>query len=158
MDFDTATGTLTLTPQIHIVPNTTRAHLFQSHTEWEEWAVIDNVAMSLRTILSLPTSHKHKKTVLIVNVGTGDAPVAFWSLGAWDLIEGPQSRPEGKYTKGMRRWFQDVFNLKLPASGPWGFVDASYDPWNQTSMIVCSYRNRFKTETEWHDFRRLNKF
>lgn len=158
MDFDKTTGTINLTAQLQISPATTRAQLLQSHSDWEEWTVVNNVAMSFRTILTLPESRRCKKVVLIVNVGGDDMPIAFWSLGAWDLIEGPQSRPEGKYTKRMRQWFEDSFNVRLPASGPWGLVEASYDHWNQTSMIVCNYRQRFKTEAEWNEFKSLNKF
>lgn len=54
-------------------------------------------------------------------------------------MDGFQPKPEGKYTKRIRQWFKNKFNISLPQEHSWGRIDAFYDPHNLTTSIVCTY-------------------
>lgn len=158
MKFDQNIDTIVLSPQLCLSPGMTRKEILAMSDNWEEWVVNDGVPVAFRTVMSLPQNGKYTKIVLIVYVGTEERPIAFWNLGVWDLMDGKQNRPNRKYTKRMRNWFNETFGVKLPLGREWGHIDASYDGWNQSTTIVCNYRERFGTEQEWQNFRKLNRF
>ena len=118
----------------------TRAEILALDLKWEEWIVVDDVPYAFRALINLPNKGISKKSVLIVRVGLGVHPITSWNLAPWDLIDGKQSRPEGKHTKRMRAWFFELFGVQLPFQGPWGQIDSSYDPHNQSTTVVCNYR------------------
>lgn len=156
--FDKNTGSINLTPELSIDRGMTRQDILEKAVNWESWNVIDGVASAYRTIIKLPHKNISSKTIVIVHVGTSNSPIAFWDIAPWDLASGVQSRPEGKYTKLTRKWFFDVFHVNLPFGSEWGYIDASYDHWNQSAGVVCNYREGFETHKEWSEFRRENKF
>lgn len=156
--FDKNTGEICLTPELRIRRGMSRKDILAMAVNWEDWILIDGIPSAYRTIFNLPNRHMSPKTILIVHVGTLDVPLAFWSIVPWDLVDGAQKRREGKNTKISRKWFLEMFNSTLPTGGDWGDIDASYDHWNQTVKVVCNYRERFKTDKEWKEYRRENKF
>lgn len=158
MRFDPKSGEIELTKEIRLRRGMTRKEVLSLKAQWEEWMVVDGIASGFRTVLNLPNKGISPKTILIVYVGLDPDPITFWDLGPWDLVDGQQSRPEGKYTKRMRTWFFEAFNVKLPAGGDWGHIDASHDPWNSSTAVVCNYRERFDSDGDWQEYRRNNKF
>lgn len=158
MKFDTNTGIIEFTPKLILRPGITRKEIKSMNANWEDWSIIDGAPRALRCLINMPNKGISKKTVLIVHAGIDDRPLAFWDVAPWDLADGSQNRPEGKYTKRMRAWFKEMFNTNLPAGGEWGHIDSSYDPWNQSTGIICNYRERFNTEKEWLEYRSNNNF
>lgn len=158
MKIDADSGIIEITPELAIHPGITRSDLFSMDVKWEEWDVVDNIARSFRTIFKLPNKKISPKTLLIVHIGLDDLPVTFWTLAPWDLVDGTQSRPEGKYTKRMRVWFKESFDVKLPLKREWGHIDAYFDPWNQTASVICNYRERFDSDERWRQYKKDNNY
>lgn len=158
MKIDPQTGVMEFSSKIVLRPGMTRSQLLTIDVEWEEWDVVDNVPFSFRTIFKLPNKGLSPKIILVVFVGIENNPLDFWTLGPWDAPEGTQARPDGKYTKWMRRWFQDMCTVGLPLKREWGHVDASFDPWNQSASIVCNYRERFNSDEEWDKYKKDNNY
>jgi hypothetical protein len=158
MKFDPHTGSIEFAEGLYLRRGMTRSEVLGTTAKWEDWIVIDDIPRAFRALINLPNKNIGASTILIVYVGIPDRPIAFWDLAPWDLTDGVQNRPEGKYTKRIRIWFEDMFKTKLPVGGDWGHIDASYDPHNQSVGIICNYRERFPTDTDWHDYRKRNKF
>lgn len=158
MRIDPESGVIELTNELVLRPRMTREGIMALNVEWEDWVVFDGIPRAFRTIVKLPNKGISPKTIVIVYVGLENRPLAFWHIAAWDLVEGPQSRPEGKYTKRMRAWFTEMFGVKLPLKRDWGHIDATYDPWNQTAGIVCNYRERFSSDEEWSKYKKENRY
>ncbi len=49
-----------------------------------------------------------------------------------------KNKPEGKVTRKLRKWFEVQSDCKLPVYGPWGHIDAVYDPHDRTGMVTCN--------------------
>lgn len=158
MKFDPATGIIELTPGLNIGPGMTRKDLLAMNVKWEDWTEVDGVPRAMRALINLLNKGINPKTILIVHVDIANKPIAFWDIAPWDLTGCTQNRPEGKCTKRMRAWFKAMSGIALPLGRGWGRIDASYDPWNQSSGVVCNYRERFATDEQWFEFRRNNEF
>lgn len=158
MKFDTKTGTIELADELSLHRGMTRKEILKTSATWEDWIVVEGVPHSIRTIIKLPNKKISAKTILIVHVSPNEYPLAMWDIAPWDLAQGVQNRPEGKCTKRMRKWFLEMFDVQLPCGGDWGHVDASYDPWNQSTGVICNYRDGFESEDEWDKYRKENQF
>jgi hypothetical protein len=158
MRFDPTTGSIEFPCGLVLRRGMTRQQILSSNTKWEDWTVIEGVPHAFRALIDLPNKGLSSKTILIAHVGTDTSPLAFWDIAPWDIADGAQNRPEGKYTKRMRLWFQETFGEILPLGGDWGNIDASYDPWNQSTGVICNYRERFATNKDWLEYRCRNKF
>lgn len=158
MHFYKNSGSIEFATGLVLHRNMSRLDILNMATQWEDWIVVHGVPSAYRTIMKLPNRGSSSKTILIVYFGILDGPLAFWMLAPWDLSDGAQKQPEGKYNKRMRKWFFENFHAVLPCGDDWGQVDATYDPWNQSTSIACNYRERFSTEDEWRKYRNENKF
>lgn len=155
MNFDSKTGSIDFDPALFLRPRMLCSEVLALPIKWEEWMIVDGVTHSYRALLKLPNKGMSSKTILIVHVGPGTNPLGLWTLSPWDLIEGKQSRPEGKCTKRLRIWFQEMFGVKLPVKGEWGDLDACYDPWNQTTSVVCNYVETTGDRASWEESRQF---
>lgn len=158
MNIDVDSGVIEFTREIVLRRGMTRRDILALDIEWQEWTVIKNVPSAFRAIINLPNKGITSKTILIVRVGEDNRPLTSWDVAPWDLTEGKQSRPEGKSTKRMRSWFKDTFEIGLPLKRDWGHVDASYDPWNQSTGVICNYREAFSSEMEWSEYKINNAY
>jgi len=158
MKIDPESGVVEFNREIILRPRMTRSDILSINTKWEEWTIVDNIPRAFRTIIELPNKGMSSKTILIVHVGLENRPMAFWDVAPWDITEGAQSRPEGKCTKRMRSWFNEAFKTKLPLKKEWGHIDASYDPWNQSTGVVCNYREGFSSDEEWSEYKKNNNY
>ena len=158
MKIDSETGIIELTPVLALRRGMTRRELLSINVGWEEWDVVDNIPWSFRTIIKLPNKGISPKTILVVHIGLDNRPLTFWDMAPWDLIEGTQSRPEGKCTKRMRAWFKETFGTDLPLKREWGHINANFDPWNQSTTVTCNYRERFDTDEQWSEYKKNNGY
>lgn len=105
---------------------------------WKDWIKRDDEIISYKT--TLKNENKPEETLIaIVFFEKNNGHIKFWDIGPEKNANEIQSKPEGKYTKKMRRWFFENFQLTLPQSGSWGEIDAFYDPHNLTTSIICHY-------------------
>jgi hypothetical protein len=158
MKIDPKSGIIEITSELILCPRMMRRDFLSINIEWEDWDIVDNIPRSFRTIIKLPNKGISPKTVLVVHGGLDDRPITFWDLAPWDLMEGTQSRPNGKHTKRMRNWFKDAFGVGLPLKREWGHVDAYFDPWNQTASVICNYRERFDSDAKWSEYKKNNGY
>lgn len=158
MKIDPETGIMEFRPDLILYPGMTRTDILSINVDWEDWNVIDDIPRAFRTIIKLPNKGIGPKTILIVYVGLNNRPLAFWDVAPWDIAGGSQNRPEGKSTKRMRTWFKEMCGINLPLKREWGHVDASFDPWNQTAGVVCTYKERFGSDEEWVEYKKNNKY
>lgn len=158
MKFDPQTGNIEFANGLYLYRGMTRKDVMNMKANWEDWNVVNGIPHALRALIKLPNKGISATTILIVRVGFLEHPIGSWVLAPWDLIEGVQNRPEGKYTKRMRAWFEEMFDSKLPVGGDWGIVDATYDPHNQTATILCDYRESFTSDAQWLDYRKRRRF
>lgn len=156
MKFDQNTGKLDLFPGLCIRRGMTSKDVLATSAKWEDWAVVYGVPQAMRTIINLPNEEISQKTILIVYVSQYNNPITFFDIAPWDLTEGIQNRPEGKYTKRMRNWFKTMFKVSLPCCGDWGHIDASYDHCNQSTGIICNFRERFLDDDDWNLYKIRN--
>ena len=142
----------------------TRADLLSMGVPCEDWIKTkDGVTVAYRLILKCKACAELGKIYLIVffqEKGHDDCGgfLDFWDLAPEKIMDGYQSKPNGKYTEQMRNWFSQQCGVKLPIKKEWGHLDASYDPWNQTSAINCNYKERFDSEQEWAEYKKWNRF
>jgi hypothetical protein len=158
MNLDLKSGVIKITPKMILRPEMTRNDILEIDVGWQDWNIIDGTPRAFRSIIELPNKGMSPKTILIVYVGINNQPLAFWDLAPWDITAGTQTRPEGRYTKQMRVWFNEMFGVSLPIKRDWGHIDASFDPWNQTAGILCNYRERFSSDEEWAKYKKENKY
>jgi hypothetical protein len=158
MKLDPESGVIEFTSKIVLRPGMTRDDILSIDTNWQEWNVIKNIPRAFRSIINLPNQGISPKTILIVYVGLEERPLAFWDVAPWDMAEGTQNRPEGKYNKRMRAWFETMFCTKLPLKKNWGHIDASFDAWNQSGGIICNYRERFDSDERWERYKKNNNY
>ncbi len=158
MKLDPETGRLEIFPSLHLHRFMTRTQLFSMESGWEEWSTRQDQVTRYRKILDIPELKALRKTILIVTFALDDGFIHTWDFSSWELTDGYQNRPEGKRTKDMRKWFKEAFDVDLPIGGNWGNVDATYDPHNQSTGIVCNYRELFTSEEDWKNYRQRNKF
>lgn len=158
MKIDPETGVVKFSKELILRPGMTRSDVLSMSVHWEDWNIIDDIHRAFRAIIKLPNKGISSKTILIVYVGLENRPLAFWDVVPWDIADGTQGQREGKVTKRIRSWFEEMANVRLPLKREWGHVDAGFDPWNQTGGIVCNYRERFGTEEEWLRYKRENKY
>ena len=113
-----------------------RKNLHSMDQGWEAWVKHEE------EVIAYKTSFKRKKLRIIVICffEKDDGPIKCWDFGPENCMDGFQSKPEGKYTRRVRRWFLDDFGIVLPQAGPWGKIDACHDPHNQTTSVFCAYQ------------------
>ena len=113
-----------------------RKNLHSMDQDWEAWIKYEE------EVIAYKTSFKREKLRIIVICffEKDDGPIKYWDFGPENCMDGFQSRPEGKYTRRLRRWFLDEFGIVLPQAGPWGEIDACHDPHNQTTSVFCAYQ------------------
>lgn len=139
MNIDPKNGTLTINEQIKLFKGMNKLELLISSGIFEIWTEHQNIPASYRSIFKNP-GNKTEEIILIVYIDLTTDSIQGWDLGPTKGANGFQKQPEGKYTKNMRNWFFKNFSENLPLSGNWGFVDASHDPHNQTTSIICNYQ------------------
>lgn len=159
MNISTHNGELELN-KITLSPTTTKEKLMTNTVSWEGCPEkSDGGTTSYRTIIN-SSNKKLGKIYLIIDFSepfSKNALLCSWRFAPEKLMMGEQSKPEGKVTKSLRAWFKSETSIQLPVSGPWGHIDAAYDPHNLTGTIVCNYRSSFRDEGEWQRYCRRNK-
>lgn len=152
-------NSLTICNGILLSPYQTKKDLINKDLLWEGWISNDNEVVSYRIVL---VDKKNKsKIFLIVNFTypvNDDSLLSSWYLSPGNIMNGEQSKPEGKVTKALGKWFFDKTNTEIPVGGDWGHLDAVYDHWNTVGVIACNYRASFRNDSEWKEYRRRNKF
>lgn len=113
-----------------------RKDLHATSQNWEVWIRHENEEIAYRAIFKI----KNSTMIIICFFEGNDGTIKFWDFGPAKGTNGFQSRPEGKYTRKVRRWFLDEFGITLPQSGPWGEIDACHDPHNHTTSVFCTYQ------------------
>ncbi|WP_425252406.1 hypothetical protein ACPJXG_22625 [Janthinobacterium sp. NFX145] len=113
-----------------------RKNLHSMNQDWEAWIKCKDEVIAYKTSFKL----KKLKIIVICFFEKDDGLIKFWDFGPENCMDGFQSKPEGKYTRRLRRWFLDEFAITLPQSGPWGKIDACHDPHNHTTSVFCAYQ------------------
>jgi hypothetical protein len=149
-------GTFEIQPGLVLVPRMRRDQLLSQSGDWEPWLFHEGATVAWRLMFTASGGKKPEPTVLIVTFYGPDGPMIRWEIAPLNIMEGAQSRPEGKHTRELREWFERRHGVALPCSGDWGLADASHDPHNQVTLVVCNLREGFDSEAEWKDFRRRN--
>lgn len=155
MKFNINTGELTIPPLLHLYRGMKRKDMLSQELSWEVWMEIQCQPTSYRALLPMPDRRSGKKIIIVVFFDLNDGPLTEWDMQPLDgQLDGPQKRPEGRYTKLARAWFREIFGIDLPKGGDWGDIDAAHDVRNQTTSIICNYREGFSTEEKWQEYRR----
>jgi hypothetical protein len=149
-------GIFEVRPGLVLTPGMRHEQLLSQPADWEPWLFYDGATVAWRLLFAASGAKKPEQTVLIVTFCGPDGPMARWDIGPLNLMEGAQSRPEGRHTKALREWFERRHGVALPLSRDWGHIDAAHDPRNQETSVVCNLREGFDSEEEWKDFRRRN--
>lgn len=113
-----------------------RKNLHSMDQGWEAWVKHEEEVIAYKTIFK----RKKLRIIVICFFEKDDGPIKYWDFGPENCMDGFQSKPEGKYTRRLRRWFLDEFGIVLPQAGPWGKIDACHDPHNQTTSVFCAYQ------------------
>lgn len=113
-----------------------RKNLHSMDQDWEAWVKHEEEIIAYRTSFKL----KKLRIIVICFFEKNDGTIKYWDFGPENSMDGFQSKPEGKYTRRVRRWFLDDFGIVLPQAGPWGKIDACHDPHNQTTSVFCAYQ------------------
>lgn len=144
MKMHTSDGSLNAGKYISVFKGMKRHDLLSQSKKqiWKDWITRDDEVISYKTTLK-NEKNPRETLILIVFFEKNDGPIKFWDFGPENNIDEIQSKPEGKYTKIMRNWFFENFQITLPQSGSWGEVDAFYDPHNLTTSIICNYRYQY---------------
>lgn len=142
MPLNPDTGLFQITQSLALRPGMTHDALLAQPAEWEEWLHDNDAPVAYRYVFDMPTTGKPEKTVLIVEFDGPKGVIAAWNISPWELMEGYQAKPEGRFTKTMREWFEFRHDTALPLVRPWGRVNAAYDPHNQTTMVLCNFSGR----------------
>lgn len=149
-------GTFEVRPGLVLTPGMHHEQLLSQPAEWEPWLFYEGATVAWRLLFAADGAKKPEKTVLIVSFDGADGPMVMWQIAPLNIMDGAQSRPEGKHTRALREWFARRHGATLPLSGDWGLADAAHDPHNQQTEIVCNLREGFRSEAEWKDFRKRN--
>ncbi|WP_340608145.1 hypothetical protein [Xenorhabdus bharatensis] len=144
---------------ISLTDKSTKRNIINSTYNWEEWIKnFNNETVSYRLLLDKP-KNKYGRLFLIV---TFTVPIneksllCSWHLAPEKLINGKQNNPKGKVTNNLKKWFYEETGTKLPIRRENMHIDASYDPWNYSGVIVCNYRSNFENEKAWKDYCKRN--
>ncbi|NUU69044.1 hypothetical protein HQN64_23505 [Enterobacteriaceae bacterium BIT-l23] len=154
-------GSIYLMESIRLNSDVTKIELIPTEKDWEEWIKNElGEIVSYRRII-FDKKETFGKLYLIV---TFTSPVndksllCSWFLAPEKLIDGKQSKPEGKVTKALQQWFFERTGQAIPYGNEREHIDAAYDHWNCVGGIVCNYRTSFKTQNEWNEYKKNNKF
>lgn len=160
MVFDKLTGSLDFENGLCVKRHMSRDELLRADLSCEVWRTTEEgEPIIYRCIFPIEKQGKFIRVILIIYFQKSDGPIKQWELSPWsDADCARQSKPEGKYTKKMRRWFAELTGTTIPTGGDWGDIDADYDPYNLTAEIICVYREKFKSETEWREYLRKSHF
>jgi hypothetical protein len=134
-------GYLKLEKNITLFRGMRRNDLLSGGGKWEDWITRDKETISYKTTIK-NEKNPHENIIIIVFFEKENGPIIFWDLGPENNMNGYQSKIEGKYTKKIRQWFLNEFNINLPQSEFWGEIDAFYDPHNLTTSVICSYSRK----------------
>ena len=129
-------GYFSATESITLFRGMKRKNLHSMDQDWEAWIKHEEEVIAYKTRFKL----KKLRIIVICFFEKNDGTIKYWDFGPENYMDGFQSKPEGKYTRRVRRWFLDKFGIVLPQSGPWGEIDACHDPHNQTTSVFCSYQ------------------
>ena len=111
MEFDENTGDLKVISSITISKYMTRTGLIKTSDDWEIWMTRDNKASAYRLIIK--PEKFNDEIILIIFMKKNDGPISRWNFSPSNGMDGPQTKPEGKYTKLMRVWFANNFSKKI---------------------------------------------
>lgn len=139
MKLDAVNGNLTINKNVNIYRGMTKSALLDNPVDFEIWIEYENIPVAYRKIFSRPAIET-EEIILIVFLSFPSSLVEGWHFGPTAGTEGLQKHPEGRYTKIVRRWFLKNFAQNLPLIGDWGCIDASHDPHNLTTSIICDYK------------------
>lgn len=138
MNLNTENGTLKISNSITLFNKMRRNDLISKNKNWNEWIKHEEEIMAYKITLK-ENGIDRNNIIIICYFEKDDGLIKFWDLGPENCMNGFQSKPEGKYTKKMRRWFLNKFKISLPQKHSWGEIDAFYDPHNLTTSIICRY-------------------
>jgi len=144
MEFNSNTGELVVNENIRLAKYMNRAALLKTSRNWEIWMTRGNEISAYKLVFK--PEGLNEEIILIAFMNCDDDHIGSWHFSPSNGMDGKQPRPEGKFTKKMRTWFIKNFQKKLPIIGEWGRIDAAYDYHNQTTLIVCHYRNTLTSQ------------
>lgn len=131
-----SSGELQIDNSIRLYPGMTRRDLLSQSPTWKIWTTAGTEPSSYRLVLNETPEVGGKRLIVIVFFAPNDGPMLEWNLKPMGEFNGPQNKPEGKYTKAARAWFQSVCGVELPVNRDWGSIDAAYDMHNLTTLII----------------------
>lgn len=138
MKLNIENGTLRIGGSIIAFKKMRRIDLISQNQKWEEWIKHEDEVMAYKIKIKDKELRKNN-LIIICYFFENDGVIKFWDFGPENCMNGFQSKPEGKYTKKMRLWFLNKFNMALPQKLAWGEIDAFYDPHNLTTSVICTY-------------------
>lgn len=137
MSFDVECGSLRLADGLHLHRALRRDDLVHDGRYWEPWLHYRDQAVGYRWRWQ-PTRRREALVAIVVFWPDGGA-LREWHLAPAQLSDGAQARPDGPRTRALRDWFLSRHGAALPCKRAWGEIDATHDPRNLSSAILCSY-------------------
>lgn len=138
MRLEKNTGTLEINNETKIFRKMKRNDLCEKD-KWESWIEHEEEIISYKKTI-IKKDILRGNMIIICYFEKNDGIIKFWDLGPEKYMNGRQSKPEGKYTKKMRQWFLQNFNLIIPIKEFWGEIDAFYEPHSSTTSVICTYK------------------